>query len=195
MDNIANWKGSARTVFGGRSTTTNSKLSTSRRTKHNLHHTLLVMAALLILAMPGSLPAENIQQSNNSCQKNMQGTWIFTIDRYTQGVTFSALMSFADGGVISATGSIGPPISPILGSWKCTGHDRLIATFFFYPLDAQGNSNATIKNNVSLHLDDQNQMVGSGSAFVCDLHGENCIDVPPIHLTGRFVVPEGAGDA
>ena len=194
MDNIAKWKGSARKVYGGTSMTTNSKPSTSRRTKPNLHHTLLVMAALLILALPASVLAENPQQNNNSCQKNMQGTWIFIIDRYTQGVTFSALMGFAEGGVVSATGSIGPPISPILGSWKCTGHNRLIATYFFYPLDAQGNSNATIKNNVTLHLDDQNQMVGSGTGGVCDVHGENCISIPPIHLTGKFVEPEGAGD-
>jgi hypothetical protein len=183
---------------GGTSMTTNSKLSTSRRTANNPHHPFFVMAALLLLAVPGPMIAQDIQQNNhqqnNSCLKNMQGSWIFTIDRFTQGVTFSALMSFADGGVISATGSIGPPISPILGSWKCTGPKSLVATFFFYPLDAQGNSNATIKNNVSLHLDDQNQMVGTGSAFVCDVHGENCFSVPPIHLTGKFVVPEGSGD-
>ncbi len=192
MDNIANWKRSARKL--GTSMTTDSKPPISSRTKSNLHHALFVMAALLILAVPGSVPAENLQQNNSSCQKSMQGTWIFTIDRFTQGVTFSALMSFADGGVISATGSIGPPISPILGSWKCTGPNSLVATFFFYPLDAQGNSNATIKNNVSLRLDDQNQMVGTGAGFVCDVHGENCNSVPPIHLTGKFVVPEGSGD-
>ena len=174
--------------------TTNSKLSTSKPTMRNLHHILLVMTALLILALPGSVSAQNLQQNNNSCLKGMQGTWIFTIDRFTEGVTFSSLMAFADGGVISATGSIGPPISPILGSWKCTGPNSLVASFFFYPLDAEGNSNATIKNNVSLHLDDQNQMVGTGSGFVCDVHGENCFSVPPIHLTGKFVVPEGSGD-
>ena len=174
--------------------TTNSQLSTSRCTKLNLYHTLLVMAALLLLAMPGSILAQNPQQNNNSCLKDMQGTWIFVIDRFTQGVTFSALMGFADGGVISATGSIGPPISPILGSWKCTGPKSLVATFFFYPMDAEGNSNATIKNSVSLHIDDQNQMVGTGSGSFCDVHGENCVGIPPIHLTGKFVVPEGSGD-
>ena len=178
--------------------TTNSKPSTSRHTTSNPHHALFVMAALLLLAIPKPIIAQDLQQhnrpENNSCQRNMQGSWIFTIDRYTVGVTFSSLMSFADGGVVSATGSIGPPITPILGSWKCTGHNSLIATFFFYPLDAQGNSNATIKNNVSLHLDDQNQMVGSGSGFVCDVHGENCVGIPPIHLKGKFIVPEGSGD-
>jgi hypothetical protein len=193
METVANQKSSARKANGGTWMTTNSTLSTSKPTKRNPHHTLLVMAALLILAVSGSVPAQNLQQNNNSCLKGMQGSWIFTIDRFTQGVTFSALMSFADGGVISATGSIGPPISPILGSWKCTGPNSLVATYFFYPLDAQGNSNATIKNSASLHLDDQNQMVGTGSAFVCDVHGENCFSIPPIHLTGKFIVPEGSG--
>ncbi len=178
--------------------TTNTKLSTSRRSTSNAHHALFVTAALLLLAVPAPMIAQEIQQNNhqqnNSCQKSMQGTWIFTIDRFTQGVTFSSLMSFADGGVISATGSIGPPITPILGSWKCTGRNSLVASFFFYPLDAQGNSNATIKNNVSLHLDDENQMVGTGAGFVCDVHGENCVSIPPIHLKGKYVVPEGSGD-
>jgi len=155
-----------------------------------------MMAALLPLAAPRPVVAQNNQQGNNSCAaKNIQGSWIFTIDLFTQGVTFPALMSFTDGRVVSATGSLGPPISPILGSWRCTGTNQFVATFFFYPLDPQGNGVAMIKNNVSLQLNDQNQILGTGEGFVCDLHGENCVNLQSlIHLKGDFITPQGAGD-
>jgi hypothetical protein len=183
--------------------TTNSTLSTSPRTTSN-HHALFLMAALLLLAVPGPMIAQDIQQNNrqqnNSCgARNIQGSWFFTIDRVTQGVTFSALMSFTGGGVVLATGSIDrlppPPISPLYGSWKCAGPNRFVASFYFFAFDPQGNAVATIKNNVSLHLDDHNQMVGTGEAFACDVHGENCVNVhSPIHLKGNYIVPEGSGD-
>lgn len=176
--------------------TTNPKLSTSRRATTKHYHALFVIAAVLILAMSRPVVAQNNHQRNNcSAANGIQGSWIFTIDRYTQGVSFSALMSFTDGGVVIATGSIGPPISPILGSWRCTGPNRFVATFFFYPVDPQGNAVATIKNNVTLHLDDQNQILGTGEGFVCDVYGQNCVNLQsPITLKGNFIVPEGVGD-
>jgi hypothetical protein len=175
---------------------THSKLSTSRRATSKPHYALFVIAALLLLAVPGRAVAQNNHQENNcSGARDIQGSWIFTIDRFTQGVTFSALMSFTDGGVVIATGSIGPPISPILGNWRCSGPNRFIATFFFYPVDPQGNAVAMIKNNVSLHLNTRNQIRGAGEAFACDLHGENCVNAHlSIHLKGNFITPEGVGE-
>jgi hypothetical protein len=179
---------------------TNSKLSTWRRATSNPHYALFVMAALLLLAVPGRAVAQNNHQENNcSGARDIQGSWIFTIDRFTQGVTFTALMSFTDGGVVLATGSLDrlppPPISPLYGSWKCTEPRRFVATFFFFAFDPQGNAVAMIKNNVSLHLNNRNQIRGTGEAFACDVHGENCVNVhSPIHLKGNFIVPEGVGE-
>jgi hypothetical protein len=62
-------------------------------------------------------------------------------------------------------------------------------------VDPQGNAVATIKNNVTLHLDDQNQILGTGEGFVCDVYGQNCVNLQsPITLKGNFIVPEGVGD-
>jgi hypothetical protein len=167
---------------------TNSKLSTWRRATSNPHYALFVMAALLLLAVPGRAVAQNNHQENNcSGARDIQGSWIFTIDRFT------------DGGVVLATGSLDrlppPPISPLYGSWKCTEPRRFVATFFFFAFDPQGNAVAMIKNNVSLHLNNRNQIRGTGEAFACDVHGENCVNVhSPIHLKGNFIVPEGVGE-
>src|SRR4051794_34448049 len=66
----------------------------------------------------------------------LEGTWILTIDRVSQGFSFSALQSFTAGGVTVATGTVdripAPPISPLYGSWRRTGHNRYSVAICFF---------------------------------------------------------------
>src|SRR4051812_45446756 len=83
---------------------------------------LLAMAPLT-----GAQSAESATQSGtfdprHNHAAHIEGTWIFSIDRAPQGISFSALQSFTAGGVTVATGTIDrtppPPISPLYGSWR-----------------------------------------------------------------------------
>jgi hypothetical protein len=135
-------------------------------------------------------------ESHHGQESSIEGSWICSINRTTQGVVFTALMSFTEGGVALATGSIDrlppPPISPIYGSWKRVGHNRVHVTIYFFIFDPLGNAVGTIKNNESLRLEGQDHISGSGVAFICDVQGENCKNLgSPISITGKRVIPEG----
>jgi hypothetical protein len=57
-------------------------------------------------------------------------------------ISRSALMSFAAGGVVVATGSLDKanPISLVYGSWKQTGRNRVAVTIYFFLFDPIGNA-------------------------------------------------------
>ncbi len=161
-----------------------------------------VVSVLALMAPATSSPVfaqSETAEMRGGQPSQIEGTWIVTIDRVEEGVTFTALQSFAGGGVALATGSIDrtppPPISPIYGSWKSTGPNRADVTIYFFVFDPLGNAVVMIKNNETFHLRGPNDLKGSGIAFVCDLQGENCArSGSPIRITGKRVVPEGVRD-
>jgi hypothetical protein len=166
--------------------------------KHKGLHLLgaISVLALMLPATSASASAQSELAEANGGSESIEGTWICSIDRITQGITFTALMSFTAGGVALATGSIDrqppPPISPIYGSWKRTGPNRVDVTIYFFIFDALGTAVGTIKNDESFHLDGQNHLSGSGAAYICDVQGENCKNLgSPIKITAKRVVPEG----
>ncbi|HYI92262.1 MAG TPA: hypothetical protein VEX68_01840 [Bryobacteraceae bacterium] len=135
--------------------------------------------------------AQGDQRNENGSQ--IEGSWILTNERINQnGFTFTAVASFASGGVWLAAGSIDPQNSALYGSWKRTGPNRYDSTSFFYVFDPAGNAVAMVKVNQSFKLTGQNQLTGSGVGLACNLQGENCVSVPAvtIRITGRRIVPE-----
>jgi hypothetical protein len=125
----------------------------------------------------------------------IEGTWILTIDRLSQGFSFSALQSFTAGGVTLATGTADrtppPPISPLYGSWRRTGHNSYSAAICFFVFDSGGNAVAMIKTPETFHLVDKDNLTGSGTALACDIHGDDCVDInSPITITGRRLIAE-----
>jgi hypothetical protein len=95
-----------------------------------------------------------------------------------------------------ATGSLDKlnPISPIYGSWKRTGHNRVAVTVYFFLFDPLGNPVGMLKTNETFRLNGQNKLVGSGSSFVCDVDGENCSirgSDALIDIAGNRILPEG----
>lgn len=143
---------------------------------------------------------QNSQESHNSQEAPLEGTWLFTIDRIHQGFSFTALQSFTAGGVTLATGSRDrvppPPISTLFGSWERVHANKFAATLYFYAFDPLGNAVAMIKTNLVLDLQGRDELRGSGEAYNCDLNAENCVRVPAvdIQITGKRLKPERIHD-
>jgi hypothetical protein len=163
-----------------------------------MKRTFYLAAAALAIALIA--PAGNSQQRDHSgLAARIEGTWFLKIQRVTQGITFSALQSFTAGGVTLATGTIDrtlpPPISPLYGSWRRMDDNSYAATICFFAFDPTGNAVAMIKTNETFQLTDDNNVVGSGTGFVCDIDGDNCVNAGlPITLTGKRVIAQGASD-
>ena len=125
----------------------------------------------------------------------IEGTWILTIDRVSEGFSFSALQSFTAGGVTLATGTVDrtppPPISPLYGSWRRTGHNSYVAVISFFAFDSAGNAVAMIKTPETFHMVDKDNLTGSGTGLACDIHGDNCVDINSnITITGKRLMAE-----
>src|SRR5260370_37023952 len=94
------------------------------RNGNNMKHgaTKLVLALALFAVGIGGM--SSIARAEES---PIEGTWILTINRVNEGISFSALQSFTAGGVTLATGTIDrtppPPISPLYGSWRRMWHN------------------------------------------------------------------------
>jgi hypothetical protein len=163
-----------------------------------MKRTFYLAAAALAIALIA--PAANSQQRDHGgLAARIEGTWILRIQQVTQGITFSALQSFTAGGVTLATGTIDrtppPPISPLYGSWRRIDDHSYAATICFFAFDAAGNAIAMIKTNETFQLTDDNNVVGSGTGFACDIDGDNCVNVGlAITLTGKRVIAESASD-
>jgi hypothetical protein len=157
-------------------------------------------ASALLMWAPIASAQSGASESRDRQAAHIEGTWILNINRVNQGITFSALMSFAAGGVTLATGTIDrtppPPISPLYGSWRRVGHDSYVATICFFVFDTAGKAVAMIKTNETIQVDrDSDKLTGSGTGLACDIDGENCVDInSPITFTGKRLIAEGASN-
>jgi hypothetical protein len=98
-----------------------------------------------------------------------------------------------------ATGTVDrtppPPISPLYGSWRRTGHNSYSVAICFFVFDSAGNAVAMIKTPETLHLVDKDNLRGSGTGLTCDIHGDNCVDInSPITITGKRLIAEETSD-
>src|SRR5689334_25167186 len=112
----------------------------SSRKRHTVRRLMIAPGMLALVTGLGSMAnAQNeragarfeearVDENQAPLVAPIEGTWILTIDRVSQGFSFSALQSFTAGGVTLATGTADrtapPPISPLYGSWRRTGHNR-----------------------------------------------------------------------
>jgi hypothetical protein len=158
---------------------------------------LLITASVVALGVSVIGSTARAEDEGSGVSARIEGTWILTINRVNQGISFSALQSFTAGGVIVATGTIDrtppPPISPLYGSWRRNGHNRYVATICFFVFDPAGNAVAMIKTPEDIQLVDNNSLTGSGIGLACDVNGDNCVDVnSPITITGKRLIADGA---
>jgi hypothetical protein len=125
----------------------------------------------------------------------IEGSWIFTINLTQQGITFTALASFAAGGVFLATGSTDRLIliSPLYGSWNRIRPNRFSSTTYYFVFDSTGNPVATQKANIVFRLKNRDELVGIGETDRCDLEGPNCVSIPGnFHISAKRIVPENS---
>lgn len=180
------------------------KTSTNRHTVRRLIIAPAILA--LVTGLSSMAQAQNerlgsrfeearVDENQARLAAPIEGTWILTIDRVSQGVGFSALQSFTAGGVTLATGTVDrtppPPISPLYGSWRRTGHNSYVAVICFFVFDPAGNAVAMIKTPETFQVVDKDNLTGSGTALACDIHGDNCVDInSPITITGKRLIAE-----
>jgi hypothetical protein len=168
----------------------------SKSKRWGLAKVVLACATTLLALDPLAVAQSGPGDSQGGQAAAIEGTWIMSIHRVAQGITFSALQSFTAGGVTLATGTIDrtppPPISPLYGSWMRTGDNSYVATLCFFVFDASGNALAMIKNTLALQVVDDNHLTGSGMALACDINGDNCVNVhSPITITGKRLIAQG----
>lgn len=159
---------------------------------------LAIALGLLVLGLTSSSIA-SAQEEGLRLAAPIEGTWIFTIHRVNQDVTFTAFQSFAAGGVTLATGTIDrtppPPISPLYGSWKRVDRKSYVATICFFLFDDSGKAVGMLKNFESFRLEQGDNLTGSGSSVVCDPTGDNCVPVnETLAITGKRLIAKGASD-
>ena len=148
----------------------------------------LVLAAAALAIGSVSHPAR--AQSGSGLGAPIEGTWIMQVHRVTQNITFTAMQSFTAGGVTLATGTIDrtppPPISPLYGTWKRIGGNRYANSLSFFIFDGAGNAVAQLQNYSTFELNADDEIVGTGEAYLCEPNGDNCVNInSPITFTGK----------
>ena len=112
--------------------------------------------------------------------------------------SFTAVASFAAGGVWLATGSDDriKPASPLHGTWRRAGRNRFDATADFFGFDPTGNPTAMLHIVQSFELNGDGKLIGVGEFSVCDVQGENCQRTPEtdFSVTARRIVAEELAD-
>jgi hypothetical protein len=154
--------------------------------KRNLG-TLVLASAALALAVGGmssTAAAEDADGRPRLCDR-IEGTWIVQVHRVEQNITFTALQSFAAGGVVLATGTIDrtppPAVSPLHGTWKCIGDNSYANSLSFFVFDASGSAVAMLQNYQTFYLNADDELVGKGETYVCEPSGDNCVNTNTSH--------------
>lgn len=155
---------------------------------------LMITSALIALGIAGMSSSARAEEGSG-LSAPIEGTWILTIDRVSQGFSFSALQSFTAGGVTLATGTVDrippPPISSLYGSWRRTGHNSYSAVICFFAFNSAGQAVAMIKTHETFQVLDKDSLTGSATALACDIHGDSCVDADlPITITGKRLAAE-----
>jgi hypothetical protein len=151
----------------------------------------LLLSALLLAnwAVPAGAQPEPLE-SRECLSSSIEGSWLVTVNVPGAKLSFTAITTFAAGGVSSSTGAYDrlAQNSPLLGTWKKTGANRFERTAYFFQFDPLGVPLRMLKNKEVYRLKQRNQFEGEGRQSACDLDGENCVDQnTPFNFTGRFV--------
>jgi hypothetical protein len=147
---------------------------------------LLLGFATLFMAVGGM---SSTVRAEDGTPTPVQGSWLATITRTNQvGVSFTALVSFAAGGVWQATGAddrINGGVSTLVGSWGRIGKNRYSSKAYFFAFDPSGNPVALLRVDQIYALKNPNQLEGVGEAYVCSLQGkgQDCVRAPAEDLT------------
>jgi hypothetical protein len=151
--------------------------------------------ALLVVGAPLSAQqvpaAAELQGHEQPGSRSIEGSWIFTITR-TDGTVFTAFQSYTAGGVALGSGSIQtPPTSGLHGTWKRKGPNLFVHSFdlFIFGFNG-GDAQNMLRNKIQLHFNDEGELIGTGTAVLCDVQGDNCFGIGGISLLGKRMPAE-----
>jgi hypothetical protein len=147
---------------------------------------LLLGFATFSLAVGGMSSTARAQDGTSA---PVQGTWLATITRTNQGgANFTAVVSWAAGGVWQATGANDRQdggVSPLYGSWKRVGENLYSSRAYFFAFDPSGNPAVLLRVDQIQRLKNRNQLEGVGQGYVCSLQGkgQDCVRTPEVDIT------------
>jgi hypothetical protein len=153
-----------------------------------------VLALLIVvgpLAAQQDSRAESESQEHELTSPSIEGSWIFTITR-TDGTVFTAFQSYTAGGVAFGSGAIQtPPTSGLHGTWKRKGQNLFVHSFDLFIFGFHGGDALNmLKNKIQLHFNSQGDLIGTGTAVLCDVKGDNCFGIGGITLLGKRIPAE-----
>jgi len=153
--------------------------------KHNSISRILTAATpMLIVCIVLALGAAA------AAQDPIQGSWLLVVTPPPgAGSPFSAMGSFAAGGVFLGTGEgdrAVHPVSEVHGSWERITGNRYGSIAYLYAFDSTGHPVGMLQNHQVFQLTSKNELVGYAVVNFCDIHGENCTPFPGVGtLTGK----------
>ncbi|MGH9881206.1 MAG: hypothetical protein ACRD6N_07200 [Pyrinomonadaceae bacterium] len=138
----------------------------------------------------GSL-VPSVQAKPAAVAPQIEGTWLLTVTTPPEAgrPPFKVLVSFARGGVFTASAESDQATPPQNGTWEMVGQNEYAST----ALSFGPNPNLlTIKIKSLYRLVSENELEGVGEAAICDASGNNCQRFPgcsTIHGTRLTVEP------
>jgi hypothetical protein len=156
--------------------------------KRNLMSRILTVVTPMLIACVVLAPG-----ASAAAQDPIQGSWIFVVTPPPgAGSPFSALASFAAGGVFLGTGENDRSVvhvSEVHGSWERFTQNRYGSTQYLFAFDSTGNAVGMLRNDQVFQLTSKNDLVGYAVVNLCDTHGENCTALPGLGtLTGKRMI-------
>ena len=164
--------------------------------RKNVARTLrcVAVASTLFALLAGASSTARAEEESSGLSAPVEGSWIFTVSAINGSYSFTAVASFAAGGVFLATGSNDRviPASVLFGSWKHKGRNRYNATANFFAFDPTGAAVAMNRVVQTFELRSHDEMVGVGEFSICEVSGDNCKRAPDIDftVTAKRIIPE-----
>jgi hypothetical protein len=148
----------------------------------------------LVAGISSTAKAQDEQSERSKLSAPIEGSWVYEVTAINGSFSFTAVASFAAGGVWLATGSNDRiiPVSLLDGSWKRKGFNRFNATADFFSFDSAGKP-IGMNHIVQVYkLRSRDELVGVGEFWTCDVHGKDCQRAPQIDFTvaATRIIPE-----
>jgi hypothetical protein len=160
--------------------------------KHHLISRILTAATPILIVCIVLAPGVAAQD-----QDPIEGSWLLVVTPPPgAGSPFSAIGSFAAGGVFLATGENDRSVAPaseVHGNWQRIGRNRYGSTQYLFAFDSTGHPVAMLRNQWIGQLTGKNELGGPGIVSVCDIRGDNCVVQPGLgSITGKRMIATDA---
>ena len=137
-----------------------------------------VLAVAVLAAVLGGMSPFAVANDGSGLAAPIEGSWTCTLADNAGAYSFTALASFAAGGVAQATGSLDRihPASTLFGSWKHQSDGSYAVSRAFFVFDpVSGNPTGMLKNNETIQMNGHDNLAGPGELLACQVDGSKCV--------------------